>query len=440
MEKHSEKLPFIIAALYLCLILIISIVDKGLLIWDENVYLSNARYYLNEGFYIEPFRFPLLPRIISILWYFFGGSTIIAKGFIVLLQALSIIILYYFSKNYLKSTIKALFVTIGVFFNGLILFWSYRIYPDLVAMSLEIIFLWIIYKDSSNENSGLLNEIFIALIAVLIFLAKFTYAIIPGSYIIALLLSKSRSNIKKAGRIIALSVLFLAPWLISNYLDHGNLLWNFIEQYKVVSEWAYWESPYKLLINLIEITGITWIFSIIPPDNFKEDILSKTIYTAYIISLVFLAFGSKMKLERYVIQILPLMILISAKNRKISNILNIMLISFSVAFSMSYLINNIRYRNLCMSKDSFIGQALRVSKSIVNEGETIASNCCWVWFAYYLNTKSYYLPENTTYLMNYANPKLLIYSPNYGKRQIYGKLVYNYTDLCGNNVQIYEVS
>ena len=60
------------------------------LIWDEPVYLGNAKSHIGESHFTEDFRFPLLEYVISLSWTVFGESVLIAKYVAIFFTLLSV--------------------------------------------------------------------------------------------------------------------------------------------------------------------------------------------------------------------------------------------------------------------------------------------------------------------------------------------------------------
>lgn len=92
--KKSKKTGIIIILLMFLLLFILLIFQNPSLLWDENVYLGNAKSHIGLSNFTEDFRFPLIEYLIAGIWLITGENIFIARLLIVFLSLAGLFFFY----------------------------------------------------------------------------------------------------------------------------------------------------------------------------------------------------------------------------------------------------------------------------------------------------------------------------------------------------------
>ncbi|MFW6285832.1 MAG: glycosyltransferase family 39 protein [Nanoarchaeota archaeon] len=479
-KVFKKELLYVFLIIFLFFILIVKFIfSTSVLLWDEPVYLSNAMSHLQQTYFTEDFRFPLLEYFIAFFWFLFGISVFNAQILILLFSLLSIYIFYLISKkifveNYYRILSVFLFST-----SYLLIYWSFRVYPDIPSLSMLLasIYLFFKYKDT-NSKFIFFNKYFLWKKIVFIFLSGMFTSIafllkFPGAIaslvVVPYLIYKKKF---KSFFFYALGNIFiLTPWILYNYLQYSNPLWDLLEQSKIISMYTVRESSMVFLNNfflsiyfMIVFLFLFFIF------YFFNEKLSKNFYVnfifiLFILSIFYYLFGVKLKLFRYHLQIFPFALLLSIIGLKylVNFILNINYFKFffkkfkflliivllicvliNSFFQMNLAINTINEKNHIDKNSAFL-KSINYADENIAEGELIISNY-WPWYGFYGNHISRPIWNNNINLIlsNLNNGYLFLVRYHYQKDlskdlEFNGYLKENITDIYGNNVLIYEV-
>ena len=401
------------------------------LLWDENVYLANAKHVLGITPYFEYFRFPLLWWLLIPLIFLFGVNLWIIKIFLITIFSLSIIFLYKILKDIEDNFLINLMFIILVVFNGLILFWTNKIYPDVLGMSFLIFSIYFFYKYLKNEKKT--DLILYSLFAILSFLTKYTY----GIWFISIFFLKKKDTIKA----LSLFLIFLLPYFIYNTILYNNPIYIFIEQFELAYKWQNREDIFKFLDNLASYIGFYLIFLIFPPKSKFE----KSLYLYSILSIIYLAFFVPQKDPRYLIQILPIPIIIlrnKIKEIPFSKIILFFFLYINLVYSIALGIYSIIDTYICYGPLSSVYQSIEFLRNV--NATRVISNSFWVWYGNHLNIPAYSIYNDSLDLfIKEYEPDYIVYSKNYGLNVSLDlsryKLVFSYVDICGIDVKIYKV-
>jgi len=424
-EKEFYGIVLLLACLFIILLFISSLYP--VLLWDENVYLGNARSHLGSSNFIEDFRFPLLEYIIATIWAFTGESIFIARFTIILFTLASILTLYHISRRYFSWKIS-LILCLLFSSTSLLLAWGFRVYADIPAMFFTLLSFYFLLKDYEKNNPKEVKWIALASISsALAFLARFSSALFPLAVLIYF-------SIKKKPKKIVLFLLFmfiaLLPWLIFNVVKYGNPVWDLIEQEKAVAEYTYFEPIIKQILNLFSFTNV--LIPILMLVGFyplaKEKKLNLLILIFIILSFIFYLFLVKLKDARYYLSFLPfiyiaafqgfvfLIGMIKLKRIRIIRLIAIILIFSLLAVQCVHLFNFYKLtENIanCEKKSSTM-LAIDYLKYKVGKGDIILGNN-WPWYGYHLNVKTYSLYDPRIDILIFQhNPKYVIYNPTMG--------------------------
>lgn len=433
---------FFYSTIFLFLILqIFFIFYSKSVMWDEAVYLSNARYYLGYGNYVEEFRFPLLSRLLALLFLFTKESIIIARIFIVFLSIVSVIFLYKISKLLMKKEPYYIFSILTLLSFFPFFFYSFRVYSDIPAMSFTIasffFFLYFINKKST------IHLFFSSFFSILAFLTRFSTFIFPLSFLLFLIYIKDYKNSLK---FIIFLLLVYSPWAFYSLMLFKNPFWHLFEQSKAIFLWTNWQPFWLHIFYLLEYSSY---LILLPFLLFKVKIIHKKdpqllIFFLIIVHILYFSFFVKLKDIRYAIQyffLFSLLFPITLENLSNKIRINKVVIKKGLFLFFLFIILLIYFLFSFISTLNFIkkenNDLILISSQYLNETQnknlTILSNS-WVYYAYYLNAKSYSLwNKNITYLINLYHPDLIIYSNYIG-------ITYNETVLkdCCNKLKTFR--
>lgn len=464
MKKETTLICLFLLGL-LVLFLILNFISP-LLLWDENVYLGNARSHLTISNFTEDFRFPLTEYIISFIWLLTGESIFFARLAIILLTIFSALLLYLIGKRYFSKKIS-FFLALAFSLSPLIVFWGFRAYADIPAMFFTILdFYFLLKNEEQNKKLDKKNRkkyLFVALAGIslaLAFLARFPlalFALCAGLYFI----------IKKRPKELLLFALFfllaISPWLIYNQITYKNPIWDFIQQFSVVQQWTSIEPVSKQLLNLVYAIGllilplILGIFSFLKKDKNEENKENKKplkfIIPIYIlISFVYYLFFVKLKDSRYYLAFLPFLFLVAfegivfiknkIKNKNIMKIATILFVLNSIVLLIGsiYLIES---QGHCDRQGALL-QSISYLKPTLKENDIIVSNC-WPWFGYYLNSRVYSPWTDITSFTNEYNVTKIItcswFDPPYNSKDLDSLVLEKeFNGSCAHQVKIYNTN
>ena len=172
-----------LSVMFFLLFLILSSQTK-MLLWDENVYLSNARSHYSQSNYVEDFRYPGIEYVINALWTITGENIFVIKLLMILFATMSIVLVYLFSRIYLPKQ-HSIFSSMILGISSIMLFWSFRIYTDMIGLFLSLLgmYLFILFI---NKKLSAKYYFLIGVICALVFLIRFTYGMLLGAILLYL--------------------------------------------------------------------------------------------------------------------------------------------------------------------------------------------------------------------------------------------------------------
>jgi len=254
MKKKNKKKNiihkyWIVALLVLSLVLFLWLNSLNpVLLWDENVYLGNARSHIKQSYFIEDFRCPLLEYIIAGVWLIIGESVFIAKLTIIFFNLGSIFVFYLISKRLFK---QAFLPTILFALSSEFVYWGFRVYGDSVAVFFILLSLYLFIKEKN------ILYILSGLFAAFSFLSRFPLALFAISIGIYCLIKR------KWKPLILFSIGFvigILPWLIYNMIIYKNPLWDVFALYSAVEQYTCAQPAWLLLGYIVQNLSILILF------------------------------------------------------------------------------------------------------------------------------------------------------------------------------------
>ena len=377
MKKNRFRI-FVLLFLIL-IILTYFALTYSFLIWDENAYLGNARAVFSSSNYTEDNRFPLIELIIAVLWLFTGESVFLARLIMILFTAATIFLVYKISETHFR---KPFIPTVFFATNFLVLYWGFRIYPDITGLFFILLSYFLLIKG---------RIFFSGVSASFAFLARFPNAIFGFSVCIFFLFSK---KIKKIFIFLAGVFISLLPWLCFNTIRYQNPLWDLIDLFKQIGLYTAKEPMFYQLLNMFKILNsfalpvFIGFFFIVKHRKKKMNLL---ILIYFLLYMAYYFFMVNLKFDRYYIGILPFLYFIgyfwieSLKSKKIVHLSLIILFMLHFIFTLFLLYSEFR-NSECIKDGGVIGKAIEYLKKEGIQNRTIISNS-WPWFGYYLNSK-----------------------------------------------------
>jgi len=453
-KKEFIALAIFLAALFVFFIILNNI--NPLLFWDENIYLGNARSHITQSNFTEDFRFPLLEYILALVWFFTGESIFVARLIIIIFTLASVFFLYLISKKFLPKNLSFL---LCILFSlcPIVLLWGFHAYSDTPAMFFIILSFYFILK---LENKNILFIALSGFAAALAFLTRFPAALFALSLSLYFVFNK---KFKALGIFILFFFIALIPWLIYNKIIYGNLIWDFQEQYFVISKWTFAEPVMKQINNLFSSLGYFIPFlmlfgiSALTRKKHKFNFLI-LIYT--IISFIYYFFFVNLKLSRYYLSFLPFIFLLSfqglfwfkSRRNKAIRFLFIFLtiaLIINAVFIFNDFVKETVKRSLCDVSGSMPRAIDYLSQyEFVSNGTNPIFSNSWPWFGYYLNVNASSIwTENITELIEFYDPDYFVHSNQ--RSEFYYKNVLDnarelklervFSDECDQVISIYKV-
>lgn len=321
------------------------------LLWDEAAFLANARGLTQEVAYDETFRNPFLSWVIASAWMITGENIFVARS-ISLLSGAAVILLSYFIARRHASEDHSLLFALLVATNQHMLLWSGVAYAEALTLALVL---------GSLLAFEMKKYLVAGVLAGASFLTRFANAIVVA------ILSLNR----KLYFFIGLAVL-LIPWLIINYLLHGNPLWDLQTQGQVIATYTASEPilPFLFTLTLIYLPFLVFL---------RKG--NKNYYAMLILFFLLHLFVIRLKLPRYGLALLPFLIMLAAPNiREYSKKILVGLIAYSIIIMILLWPST----GLC---PSIIHESMDAVEERHQPGEEVMSNV-WPYTGYYLNVTS----------------------------------------------------
>ena len=227
-----KKEIFILFLVILLLFLIQHILN---LKWDFMVYVLNAKYLSNNGFYFEWLRPPLIPFLIFV--FSLGLSWKLGELLFIVFSTF----LFFYAGEKLAYKLK-LNPTIFIlsFLTPYFLFYAQLTGSELLSLALLMLFL----TDLKNSKKA-------GFILGLMFLTRYT------NIIFSVLLLFSR-NFKKILTASIIFILTISPWLVFNYVKTGDFAFSIYDSY-------YHNMICKEIIRELNIINFIFVINITLP-------------------------------------------------------------------------------------------------------------------------------------------------------------------------------
>jgi len=374
------------------------------LIWDEAVYLANAKSFFIGSNYTESFRSPLLPLIVALAWIFTGEEIIVAKTITILFTTGCIYLTYKIAKNYFGE--KSIYLAILFSLAPLMVYWGSKLYTDIASL----FFILLSFHLMKNQKM-----FFSGLSLGLGFLARYSASLFGLSILGFLLLNKRYKELIVFGLGV---LILLTPWMIYNQIEYKNPIHGAWVYTKKVSTWT---EPYKepallQIINFIYVLGPFLIFLPFGIKIFQGKDDGILIFLYMIIFFVCFTFFFNLKLVRYYIMILPFLyfliyegFLVLKKKMEYNLPLVFFVIVSSIALVIlvftQYQTDNLRWQT--------IEKSVMYVKENTNPNDLIMSNF-WPYFGYFTDVESLSTWDDIDYLVKSYYPRYVVYHDNFG--------------------------
>lgn len=447
--KQQRLLVFLALILFLFLTFFVQQKTTQLL-WDEPVYLSNARSHLEHTYFTEDFRFPLLEFFIAGMWGLTTISVPLAQILIILFSLGSILLFSYISKQFF-STQKWHYLTLLLFAaSPLLVWWGFRIYTDIPALFflLASIACYFAYEKEKKPYWLLLAGFSTSLA----FLARYSAAIFALYIFVRLIMKK---NYKGLLFFILGNIVFLGTWMTYNFFNYGNPFWDLLEQIHIIRLYTSFQPP-KILLSFLWKHLIVLLLGIIP-FIWRYKKIEKYYLLTYLIifSLTYYLFFVGLKLERYVLFLYPFLLLMSLKGfeeltltiKKTYRLplfffilfISVILLSFLHVQQLSTLNEDVV---LCKGEGA-MKESITFVEEFIPEGDLIISNN-WPWYGFYGNhrVRSTWSNNITEVLGDDSHATLILYNKmglDTSSLMFTGELTVTFTDSCGGIVEHYAI-
>lgn len=405
-KKHHI---FILLAFFLILFLILNYIDPVLL-WDENVYLGNARSHISASNFTEDFRFPLAEYIIAFFWLFTGESIFTAKLIMIFFTLATIFVFYLIAEENFEHK-HALFIAALFSISPLMIEWGSKIYTEIPALFFLILSFYFILK---QKNHFIL---FAGILSSLSFLAKFPNALFGIAAAVFFIFFKEH---KKLVYFSIGSIIALLPWLIYNFITYKNPLWDLIMQMSVIAQYTVNEPVMRQIANFFVVMGALSVFlpfGIRPLIKKRKENWIMIFYT--VIFFAYYLFFVRLKFSRYYLADLAFLFIIcyagflfvmgKIKDVQYRRFFYAAIIAFAILTSVVFGFDKIVSRGSC-EKDGAIAQSADYIEEFAPKDLYIISNF-WPWFGYYGNFRIQSIwSEDIDALIEQFRPSYFIYN------------------------------
>jgi 4-amino-4-deoxy-L-arabinose transferase-like glycosyltransferase len=413
---------------------IFSSISKELL-WDETVYLANARTHTTGSEFSEDFRYPLLEWIIALIWLMTGENIIIVKTIMIVLSGLTIGISYLICRKYFDSK-ESTIISVLILLSPLIINWGNKIYTDAPALFLTVVSFYLMQCGLSTSSNKKIDENTIFLLAGvfsgLAFLMRFTVGLFPLAVFIYL-------SIKKRYKPLILFtlgvIISITPWVIYNQVNYNNPIWDLGAQFDAIEQWTKAESWTIQIFNILKslnfiililfIIGTVKTINIFDKGKKHNNEAGSVIALIYVwLCLIYYVFIAKIKEARYIISFLPFVFIIaflglrSLKNKITKRGCTVLTIIILILSAIAFINESVKIyeyekcdmeKQIMQSMDFFYKDADPPGVYTSNYSIYILSNV-WPWYGYYLNARVKSLwSSNLTYLNNIYQSQYIVY-------------------------------
>ncbi|MBI2129012.1 glycosyltransferase family 39 protein [Candidatus Woesearchaeota archaeon] len=442
-KKHHI---FILLAVFFALFLILNFIDPVLL-WDENVYLGNARSHIAQSNFTEDFRFPLLEYIIAFFWFFTGESIFAAKLIILFFTLATIYVFYLIAQENFEHK-HALFITALFSISPLMIEWGSKVYTEIPALFFLVLSFYFILK---QKNHFILIA---GILSGLSFLAKFPNALFGLAVAAFFIFFK---EYKKLIYFSIGSIIALLPWLIYNFITYKNPLWDLMMQMSVIAQYTVNEPIMLQIANFFVVMAALSVFlpfGIYPLIRKRKENWIVIFYT--IVFFAYYLFFVRLKFSRYYLADLAFLYIIcyagflflmkQIKDIQYRRFFYAAIITFAILTAILFGFNRIQAHGNC-EKDGAIIQSTDYIKRYAPEDQYIISNF-WPWFGYYGNFRIQSIwSEDINILIDTFKPSYFVYNNLVGvpfNRMMLDengrlKLEKHIEGKCGQEVYIYRV-
>jgi hypothetical protein len=201
---------------------------------DESEYVSMAKHYaLGLEYHLSPKRPFMFSGIIS-LFFLAGLSEAIIRFFMIVLPSTLLVFLVYLLGKEMYDKRVGIIAALLTCISWTLLFWTTRMQPDSFSMVFQvsaILFMWKYWK-----NNKISHAFYAGALASLGFAFKVSGLLVPGAFLLFIIIKDRLSMFKNKGYWIFLFafILFQIPQAIYTYKVFGNPLAIFGTDYLTV--------------------------------------------------------------------------------------------------------------------------------------------------------------------------------------------------------------
>jgi len=417
-EFIKNYFDFIIILILASITRILASIPNKVLMWDDAVYLLNAKWFAGQHIYFEALRAPLLPFLFSFIYRIAPNTDeLFFMRLFVIIPILGILVTYFVAKKLFGRKVafaSALFMIA----TPLHLSWGKLIGTDISGSLFVPLIIYFGIKGLKEDKYLYLSFLLTSLCT----LTRYPTFILILPLIIFYVINH-RLNKKN---IIFSALLYLTPmfiWAGYNFINFGDPLFSAKQQLIVSGEPSPWNLFFTDAFNSYYLLLIVIIYGILYTIPHIKNSKELQLITLFIISFFTLHMLIPHKESRFLLPILPLIAIISTYHFKDLKNLNsfkidrskITLIVITLTF-LSYTYNYTLFRD--WSKCTGI---IEISKNL--SGEVTSS--VWPLVAYYGNVhtrppedqlsklqdyllstnSSYFIITNNSYWPSYVRDK-----------------------------------
>ncbi|MBN1275110.1 glycosyltransferase family 39 protein [Candidatus Woesearchaeota archaeon] len=393
-EWLRHQWPLLAIVVMFIILEVFFLARNPLLLWDEPVYLSNARGHLEDSHFGEDFRFPLLEFAIAGVWVFTGVSVLAAQLLIVGFSVAAVVLFWVAAGMVVSGRWFRVGATAAFAFSNLLLYWGFRVYTDVPAAALLLgsVVLFLRYEELGDCRLLLFSGVFMGLS----FLMRFPNALLVFAFLPFLVGGQRWRGLLS---FVVGGAVVVAPWMVANWARYGDPFWDVFAQAGVIGAYVarqpvglfFGHVAFSLGLLLLFLVPFAWSLRRRPSRN--HVFVGLLVLAAFVLGL-----ANPLKLPRYLVLTVPLLLLACAVGaeagwravgvgwRRVAAVVMVSLVVVQVAFGFVDAVAVLSGRRACYAGGA-AAQAISFAEENIPEGDLIISNS-WPWYGFYGNHRA----------------------------------------------------
>lgn len=293
--SRARERPRITLSIILAVFLILTTTGAYIaaLEWDEGSFLLNAEYIQGTDENFEESRPHTISYLVAGIWMFTGENTFTARLFIVLFGAATILMFYYIAGQEFENPLP---VTAAFAFTPLLLYWSFHVYTDVIALFF-VLASYYLFRKKKHLFAGILMSVAVTV--------RYVFLVFAVGMVVGYLIEHRDALPSYAvGGIVG-----ALPFFTYSYIGYGGVFSRIRMYVTRVSEWSGSE-PFAATIGSTA-SAVMMLSTLIPAaytgwqDTPMVEKSMVLVYTAFFL------FISGNSFPRYWLAVVPFLLLMS---------------------------------------------------------------------------------------------------------------------------------